>query len=715
MHVMLGIVLAALLATAYVSYYRTMPPLSNRLRSVLIPLRMIVYSLLIVLFLDPRCAREGITSETAQVAVVIDRSESMRLPVEGGRPDGQSRFDAALTLAGLVDSSVAARGGSTRHFYFANDVVVAAGNSVSPDGQGTDITGSLKTIHEKLEGENCTAVVLLSDGVETRPPLIIHDVPLMRIFVVGLGDTTPPEDVRVKEVDYNPLVRAPSKQTLRAALVNSGTQPMRTHVTLTENGTVIDKQDVVVEPGGAELIVPLPVEVIEPGRRTYLVEIAVEGADAERGNNSREVIIDSEKAEISVLVVDQLPSWEHSFLTDLLKREETISFDLIGPRPHSGSRRFIDPAGFVTVINDYDVLVLSTMKPDFVGPEEAGAIERFITGAGKGMLIIPGAGSLFEHAAGWKLLESVLPVTGIPPCRFIFDYTEVIPGEQAALHAATADLLPLLSLTEWQERNPLLGYHSSLAIKSGAEELLVTRKQRMPALVYGRMEAGRVALICAGPLWRWKFLPEEGGVYDQLMSRLLDLLARGEDSSRFSLAVKKNLFEAGEPIDLFAELFDAKMQPVTGIPVRLEIFSVDSAGQEVPLRGVPMERKDAHTTRYAATLSPLPAAVYRLKAAAELQDRSLESNRLEIKVSDISVEYQTVVQDRRKLETIAARTNGSYSAGTVSPAFLDAIPVETRTRQTLSETALRTNGALFGAILLLLSVEWVIRKRAGMI
>jgi hypothetical protein len=713
MHLTLILLLVLLLGTAYFSYYRTVPPLSRRVRSVLLPIRMAAYVLLVLLFVDPRCTRRGSITDSAQIAVVIDKSESMGLPAsrEGG---GTSRFQEAMVLAGRVDSSIASRGGATRRFYFANDLIPESIQNVSADGLGTNIAGSLRTLHEKLEGEHCTAVVLLTDGADTRSELLVEDLPPLRIFTIGLGDTAQAEDVRVKEVDYNPLVRAPSRQTVRAILSNSGARSKRTSITLLKEGSILLKKEVQLEPF-SEMSVDLPVEVEEPGRKSYEISIDVDGPDAEESNNRRELIIDAEKAEIAVLIVDQLPTWEHHFFTDLLKSEETISFDLVGATLRPGQNQFIDPADFSSVVGNYDVLVLSTMTAQFVGRLEADAIIRFITEEGKGLLVLPGPGSLFEHAGGWNLLQPVLPVTGAPPCRFVFTYTEVVPGEQAAFHAATAELLPVLSQMEWQERNPLLGYHSSLASKSGSQVLLVTRKQKMPAVVYGYMGQGRTALIGAGPLWRWKFLPEQGGVYDQLMTRLVDLLARGEEAGRFSLISKKTLFEAGEQIELFAEIFDAKMQPITGVPVRLEISGVDEGGAAAPLRGMPMERNSPQGTRYSTMLPPLPQGVYRLRAEADVRERTLQSPELEIRVSSISVEFQNVVQDRQRLQAIAKRSGGVYTHGTAIGRVVNAIPLQARARDTVSEITLRTNAILFCVVLLLLGVEWIIRKRAGMI
>ena len=91
-------------------------------------------------------------------------------------------------------------------------------------------------------------------------------------------------------------------------------------------------------------------------------------------------------------------------------------------------------------------------------------------------------------------------------------------------------LLPLLGQTEWQERSPLLGYYAGVSPKSVGEVLLNVQGRRSPAMTYQTLGKGRVAVVSAGPLWRWKFLSDNNAVYNEIMARLLDVLSRGRRS-----------------------------------------------------------------------------------------------------------------------------------------------------------------------------------------
>jgi hypothetical protein len=237
----------------------------------------------------------------------------------------------------------------------------------------------------------------------------------------------------------------------------------------------------------------------------------------------------------------------------------------------------------------------------------------------------------------------------------------------------------------------------------------------VPALTFAPVGKGRVAAIAAGPLWRWKFVAESNSVYDELMGRLIDVLTRGEESGRFVLVSDKNVFEAGESPVLYAEVLNDRLQPVTGAPVRVEIARIDSAGTETPLAQAAMRRESPEASRMSVTLEPMPSGRYLVRGSAELPDRTIESRPLELRVSTTSVEFQRTPQDRDALVRIAGRTGGAYTTPADAADAASRISLESRAVPTVSESVLRAEAPLFMLLIILLSLEWLLRKRTGMI
>jgi len=622
-----------------------------------------------------------------------------------------------------LKQTVESRGGVCSEFYFSGAELTTTVDSLDPGGQGTDVRAALSEAFKKFEGRNLAGIIVVSDGVDTEERLVRRSIPDVPVYTVGVGDTTSPEDVRIKDVDYNSVVRVPSRSLVRATIDYTGgarggaggAQQIR--IRLMENGRVVFEKDTLLAGPGEEIVQEIGVDFREEGRRHFILDVAVRGYDAEEENNRRESVIEGEKAGVRVLVVDQRPAWELRFLSGFLRKDQTFDFDLVSILADHSSledARTIAPGDFVRRLREYDALVLISVEKGFIDDKRAESIRRFVRGEGKGLLILPGPGSLFERSGAWGRLSDILPVRGNPPFRFQNQYTIVRPGPQAMSNPMTTRLVPRLSQTDWQQRSPLLGHYAPITPKPGVEILLETESSRAPVFVYYDTGGGRVALVAAGPMWRWGFLAEDGSVYDDLMSRMLDFLARGGDTERFVLKSKKNVYDSGETAVLTAEIFNEKMQPVTGAPVRVEVSRVSGNG-EVPLDIYSMRREGSDNPRFRVSLPPLPAGRYRLRGEADLPGRTVVSQPVDISVSEVSVEFQRVDQDRNNLASIARLSGGLHVDAADADRLNARITLDPRVTEVTSEMSLRTSVIVFVMILLLLSIEWIIRKRIGMI
>ncbi len=707
---------AVLVAVALYAYWRATPEPGPRVRLTLTGLRIGVVLLLALLLLDPRSIWRGERVEAPRVALLVDRSESMSLPAQGWS-GGEYRFAVATRAAGDAARIVEGRGGRAETVYFSKAADFEPADSVRPDGQGTDVAGALDDVSRRYEGEHLSAIVVFSDGADTDASLVRRALPDVPVWTVGIGDTLAPDDVRIASVDYNPIVRAPSRAIVDATVAATGPRAKRIHLELTEGGRTVVRTDTTLAPGTAEARLRLAVRVTEPGRREFVLSVSSDGPDTEPENNRRDVVIDVEKARTRIVIVDITPTWELAFLTSLIASDPAYDCEVIvsGQRPAPPIGKLKSPGEFVSSLTGADAVVLSSVSDAFMTDAVAGAIRRFVEDRGGGLLVLPGPGSLFESASAWQRLSSVVPLKGTPPFSFVLRYTAVGPSARAASNPITSPLVPLFSQIEWQERAPLLGYYSGVTATAAGEVLLGVRGRPVPALVYASAGKGRVVAVAAGPLWRWKFVAGSNGVYDELMGRLIDVLTRGEESGRFVLLADKNVFEAGESPMLHAEILNERLQPVTGVPVRVEVARIDSAGGETPLTQAVMHRDAPDASRLSARLDPLPAGRYSVRGVAALADQTLESRPLEFRVSTISVEYQHTLQDRDALIRIAHRTGGEYATPDGARAAVEKIPLAPRRVPAVSESVLRAATPLFVVVLLLLSLEWLIRKRTGMI
>ncbi len=701
-----------LAAAAVLAYRNTLPEVSERTRAVLRALRIAAYAGVVLVLLDPRIVRTVETRRAPRVVVLVDRSASMRLPAADGR---SARFDRARELAGRLCDEVERRGGACDALAFASRVTWTGADTVTASGQGTRVLAAVRDVAGRYADDALSAIVVLSDGVDTSDPLLRPAPPRVPVFAVGLGDTASPPDVALDAVDYPSIVRTPSRATVRAELAWTGSGTRRVTVRLREGRRTIARRDTVLTAVRRHVEVALPVRFTRPGRRAMRLEVDAHDSDDPPANNARDVVIDAEKARTRVVFVDATPDWEFAFLSDALRRDPTFAVDLVTIPGPSGRRpgRVHPPEAFETLLEDADAVVLRT--PGDAWPASAwDALERFVRRRGGGLLVLPGPGSVYERPAAWDRLSGLLPLRGRAPMRFAPGYTVLVPGAAASAHAITARIAPLLAQSAWQERSPLLGAYRGVSPAPGAEVLATVRGSGTPAIAAARVGRGRVVAVSAGPLWRWRFVGGDPTVYDEFVARLFHVLARGDENGRFVLRGESNVFEAGERVGLVAELYNERMQPVTGVPVVVEVARVDSAGVETPVTRAPMTRDDARSARFGALVGPLAPGRYVARARAEVAGREMVSSPLRFRVSRTSVEFRRTAQDRSLLAALALRTGGRYRHESVDGlvAEMDLAP---RVSSATRETVLRARAPLFVLVVLLLSAEWLLRKRAGLL
>ncbi|HET6349718.1 MAG TPA: hypothetical protein VFH88_11610 [Candidatus Krumholzibacteria bacterium] len=711
-----AIVLAAvLIAAGLFAYWRTTPELGRGARVALTALRVAALLCLVLFLVDPRAIQRGERQEAPHVVLLLDRSASMTLPATGWE-GGESRFEVARRSADSMARALEKRGAQVETIGFDTRAGVAAEDSLRPDGQGTDYTHALEDIARRYEGEHLAGVVMFGDGVETERALVRPALPDLPVWTVGVGDTVPPEDVRIDDAEYSPVVHVPSRAVIRAGIAATGPGNKHVHVRLSEGSQTLFEADTSFAGGNAHATMHIPVRFEKPGRREMVLSVTSDGKDVSRDNNRRDIVIEAEKARARVLVMDLSPGWDMTFLTALVASDPSLECELyVTPQREAPAHGHIHrPDEFAGALSGADAVVLASVSDAVLTPAVTTQLQRFVERGG-GLMVLPGPSSLFETPGAWSRLQDILPVSGQAPFSFTLQYTLVGPGSRASAHPVTAPLVPLLSQTEWQERSPLLGFYTGVTVKPSGEFLIGVRGRSVPMLAYGTAGKGRVAVFAAGPLWRWRFLGGASGAYDELMTRLLDVLTRGEESGRFVLVARKNVFDAGEHPVFYAEVFNEKLQPVTGVPVAVEVSRADSAGNDTPLERVAMHRERGDDTRLSATLDPLPAGRYSVRGSAQLSDRVIQSKPIELHVSRTSVEFRNPTQDRAALERIAHRDGGAYLTPDGGDELGRTMPLATRQVPVVSETILRASVPWFIVVLLLLSAEWLLRKRAGLI
>ena len=258
--------------------------------------------------------------------------------------------------------------------------------ALDPQGLGTDIWQALR---ESLDGaNNLSSILLVSDGqhngsedpVEMALRAAALDVP---IFVVGIGDPTPPRNISVSEVFVRDKTYPDEPFEIEALLQASSfvgiDLPDDVTVELIEQkvdersgdlgaGSVIKTNKISLPEMGGRVRMDFAHTIATPGRYVYTVRAETIGNEVNTDDNVRQSgVVEVVDEKVKVLLISGLPSWDYQQVQRLLQRDQTIELScwlqsLDESRPQEGNVPIDRLPRTIEELGQYNVILM--MDPD---------------------------------------------------------------------------------------------------------------------------------------------------------------------------------------------------------------------------------------------------------------------------------------------------------------------------------------------------------------
>ncbi|MFO7610045.1 MAG: VWA domain-containing protein, partial [Candidatus Krumholzibacteriia bacterium] len=417
---LLPVVAAGAVLWAVAMYRRTRPAVAPRLRRTLTALRAAAFVLLVAAVAAPVVSRLGSDTVPAEVLVVVEDSGSMAV---GDAAAGRTRWQQAVRVAALADSLAGAAGHEAR-------VTVLAGNGLGalaplvaeaePDARGTDLNALAGQALRRAAGGPVRALVLVSDGQETRsagPARGAAAAP--RAVVVGVGDPQGPADRMIRDLRYPDTVHRGDGIVVELLVDHRPAAAAATgdlRVTLTGPAGVL-ADTVLAATGGA---VPVTLTVPADAEGLLVGELTVSPLDNERflANNSASLAVDVRRARARVLLLADRPGWDVRFLAQAAAAEHRRAQRVIGladervdiDRAVVAEGRRLGPVDEA----ERQRLVVAARGEDFAR-QSAGLLHRAF--AADGGLHAGGDGDLIEADHAGDLLDEVDLAGQVGPVR----------------------------------------------------------------------------------------------------------------------------------------------------------------------------------------------------------------------------------------------------------------------------------------------------------
>jgi hypothetical protein len=467
--------------------------------------------------------------------------------------------------------------------------------------------------------------------------------------------------------------------------------------------------------------------------------------EASLANNTAEFSVVVNQDPIRVLLVDSTPRWESRYLAAMFERDRRISF----------TRRYHS-----VIVEDkntpllprkqaewdaYDMVCLGDLDANELPTDAQKCLANFVAQRGGFLVCLAGP-------RGLPRAFSLGPLANLLPVRPTLQSSRESEPVTVALTPEGADSPVMLVLNDagynqklWPLLPPLQWIADSVVAKPGATVLLAAQNPaRTPIVATHRYGAGRVLWLGTEETWRWRDRLGERvhqTFWLQVMRWGLAGRLRGSDP-RLQVGLDRYLMTSGETAELKARVYTKNGEPARE-PPQIKLEEIGSNGETVPdsartLEMLPLTA--ARTSRPAAATGQAPDAPATPEAAEvaglwqlSLSDLREGSWRVTVlprqgELKGVTESRELIVRDQNALEGLDLSGDlpglnrlaaaGGHLAGTMdqAEAICKDLAAKLKPRTQEHRQTIRLWNSYFAliAVVALLCVEWVLRKRHGL-
>ncbi|HRW74659.1 MAG: VWA domain-containing protein [Lewinellaceae bacterium] len=682
---LLGCLVLGLLVSG-ILYYRSKELQEKQpwVRYLLAALRALVVTALAILLLSPLIRREE--SELQKPVLVIAQDASASLLQDPEARNIINRLDDLRSqLAGDFDVQTFSFGQRVRE-----------GFDTTFNDQETDLAAMLDYTHEVLGQENLGGIILATDGLYNsgQNPRYARNVSSIPIFSIGLGDPTPIRDLGIKRIFHNKIAYQGDQFQVQIDVQARNCKGERSELGVYE-----------IREGKSVLLQKIPVQidqdpffhtmdlVLEAGRAGvhHYRFIADQLTDEKnRANNVRDVYIDVLDARQKVLILADAPHPDVTALRQSLSAEKNYDIQLrFGNEPVSGLR-------------EYDLIILHQIPSR--GNQYAAVLQEvkrsripvwYILGQQSDIRTLPAWQGLLEINGDGRSQNEVqaLVQPNFETFTLDTDAGKVLP-----------QFPPLVA--------PFGDYLASPASRVLLYQRIGTVSTNFPLWLFGEENGVKVAILAGEGLWKWRlfdFLQHNNHlITDELIRKTVQFLSLKADKRRFRVLTPRQSFTENEPITFDGELYNDNYELVNDPDAQVRIR--DEAGEEYPFT------MNKEGKMYALQAGLFPPGQYTYEARTNYNNQELSFSG-KFSVQEVQIEQIETQADHDLLKTLAEESGGAAVTVQQLDSLVGLIRQDQRIKPVLY-SHVETKPAIhlrwiFGILLLLLAVEWLIRRYSG--
>ncbi len=695
---LLALASAILILYSLYIYRYTVPVVSPVFRKFLTFIRISALLLLLFALFEPVLFVTHTEEKLSSNILFIDKSSSITIE------DSTERHRAITDLVETLDDNLK---GNSKIFLFDDDLKECPADSVNYINFDGNLTNySVITDYISESEDNIASAVLISDGIITDGKNPIHDAGNLGIpfYTVGIGDSSKRKDISSGRVTYGDYIYSGKETSIGAEIIQRGYKGEKTVISLLEDGKVISGKSVILSDEITSVYFDYKPE--SEGEKRMEVRISTLEDEEIKDNNRKLFFLNVLGGENQVMIISGTPSPDIRILKASLGKIENLNIKTIvetGRGKYTGRENF-------DAVDSADIFIFHSYPSPSSGKELSDMIKNNLNKKATPFVFISGENEGFRNLS---IYGDHLP---LKPGRISTGFTAVQPeikkSASALLKHPSEDYI-----SDWEKLPPFEQSNSEFIPRSGSDLIAGIKIRNIsvnnPLIITRSVGKSRSIAIHAKNIWKWKLQNEQGqsDLFDSFINASVKWLSAAPDQEQVNADTDKKVYTLTEDVAFRVSVYDETFNSIDDAAVTAEITNGDN---KYNISFAP-EGNGIFSGEFPAEI----AGDFSYTVRAEKNNVLIGSDDGKFSVGEIEIEKIDPVMRRGFLELLANSTGGKYfSSENIGElkTELEKITNLSRKKESFdSEFRLWSEELLLIIIILLFSIEWFFRKRAGML
>lgn len=570
---------------------------------------------------------------------------------------------------------------------------VGDGFNFKNQGKLTDASAFFQKIRDEYTNRNVGAIVLATDGIFNHGGNPLYSINQINspVYTIALGDSVPKRDILISNVNYNNIVYLDDDFTIEVQVQAFQSDRENTALTVSQNGAKVEQQNIAIIGNSFVKTVSVKLHAGKIGVQKYTVQVGALSNEITTKNNSQTFYVEVIDGRQKVLLAAAAPHPDLGVLKEAISLNKHYEAKLA----LADDLNAIDPSKF-------DLIVLYQL-PD--AQNISASFLQKVTALKKPIWYILGAQS---NVNAFNQIQNQVNLSAANG-----SVQEVYPD---FANGFTSFNLSEEDRKQFSGLDPLLMPFGRLTVNASASPVFNQRigkvSTQQPLLFFTNENGLKAGYLMGEGLWRWKLSAAENEIeqssINNLISQTVQYLSVKDDKRRFKVFTSKSAYDENESVQFNGTLYNESYQPVNEPEVNLQIKN--DAGK---LFNYVFSKTDKG---YLLDAGAMAAGNYSYVASTSLGGQKFTAAG-SFYVNALIAEYQQTTANHQLLNTISKQSNGRLFMPAdllkIADEILKNENIKTISYEDRKYDELINLKWLFGLILILLSIEWFLRKRNG--